>query len=52
MFTINRIALQYKQEYIKRMSSEFKRGMQTGEFIKDTLQIVSPLDRPVNSPLL
>ena len=35
MFTINRIALQYKQEYIKRMSSEFKRGMQTGEFIKD-----------------
>lgn len=32
LFTINRIALEYRQEYIQRMSVEFKRALQQDEF--------------------
>ena len=36
MFTLGRIALQYKHEYIQRMSAEFKRGVQVGDFSSST----------------
>lgn len=35
IFTINRIAEYYRLDYIKRMSEEFKRAKQLGEFRKD-----------------
>lgn len=35
LFTINRIATQYRYEYIQRMSVEFKRAYQLGEFTQE-----------------
>lgn len=36
MFTLNRIAEQFKYEYLQRMSAEFKRAYQQHEFTKET----------------
>lgn len=35
MFTISRIADEFKKEYVQRMSSEFRRAYSQGEFTKD-----------------
>lgn len=41
LFTINRIGAQFKHDYVMRMSTEFKRAMQLGEFTKE---IFTPLE--------
>ena len=35
LFTINRIGEEFRPEYVQRMSAEFKRAKQQGEFTRD-----------------